>query len=47
MMKDRRALVFTILLHDVELSDPYNGFPYISVANARPASVPATTTAAS
>lgn len=32
MMKDRRALVFTILLHDVELSDPYNGFPYISVA---------------
>ena len=32
MMKDRRAVVFTILLHDVELSDPYNGFPYISVA---------------
>lgn len=32
MMKDRCALVFTILLHDVELSDPYNGFPYISVA---------------
>lgn len=32
MLKDRRALVFTILLHDVELSDPYNGFPYISVA---------------
>lgn len=32
MMKDRRAAVFTILLHDVELSDPYNGFPYISVA---------------
>lgn len=32
MMKDRRAMVFTILLHDVELSDPFNGFPYISVA---------------
>jgi hypothetical protein len=32
MMKDRKALVFTILLHDVELSDPYNGFPYISGA---------------
>ena len=31
-MKDRCATLFTVLLHDVELTDPYNGFPYISIA---------------
>ena len=35
LMKDRKAVLCRIMCRDVELRDPYDGFPYLSVSKCR------------